>query len=304
MINDLQMGATDMTRDEQRTAITGVARRRARRRGGRRADRGHLVLVASDGAALPSAVAPAAAGDPAVRLRRECRETVRRWMVRSLPIPVSTLVRLFEDESWRAALSALVVVPVDGRGSLVTESAGLLRDVDADGGVLVVDASGAVRTLTPARLVIGHPVLLPDLERFQELAIVLEIEQPVAQLFRQTEVRPTVMSATATAIADYADGYFVELGDALDRCRAEGLTVRDGYAVCSVFERGRTLEARYWIGSGSPDLPACTGELFWVLPEGTRVRCSDVGPVAWSEGARMASVVFAGRFGAEAGSVA
>lgn len=225
-------------------------------------------------------------------------------MVRSLPIPVSTLVRLFEDETWRETLSALVVVGVDERGSMVADSAGLLRDVDSDGGVHVVAASGAVCTLAFDRLVIGHPVLLPELERFQELALALEVEQTVSQLFRQTEVRPTVMSATATSITDYADGYFLELGDALDRCRAEGLAVRDGYVVCPVFERGRLVEARYWIGTGSPELPACTGELFWVLPEGTRVRCSDVGPVAWSEGARMASVVFAGRFGAEAGSVA
>ncbi|AOS63582.1 DUF4132 domain-containing protein [Actinoalloteichus hymeniacidonis] len=262
------------------------------------------MLVASDGAALPAVVPPAAPSDPKARFRRECRETVRRWMVRSLPIPVTTLVRLFEDETWRDALSALVVVPVDERGALITRSAGLLRDIDADGAVLVVDAAGTVQTLTPERLAIAHPVLLSDLESFQELAVVLEIEQPVSQLFRQTEARPIVMSATATSLTDYADGHFVELGDALERCHTEGLTVRDGYVVCPIFERGRLIEAKYWIGAGSPDLPACTGELFWELPEGTRLRCSEVGPVAWSEGARMAAVVFAGRFGAEAGSVA
>ncbi|HEX5406253.1 MAG TPA: hypothetical protein VFX16_28585 [Pseudonocardiaceae bacterium] len=70
----------------------------------------------------------------------------------------------------------------------------------------------------------------------------------------------------------------------LGRCRTLGYPVRGGNAVCRVFEAGRTVEARYWIGSEDPSVETYTGELVRSLADGTTVPPADVGPVTWLEG--------------------
>src|SRR5262245_31906489 len=59
-----------------------------------------------------------------------CRAEVDLWMIRSLPVPVAALARVWPDEAWRSALTDLVVVPVSARGEWSVEEAGFLRDVD------------------------------------------------------------------------------------------------------------------------------------------------------------------------------
>ncbi len=43
-----------------------------------------------------------------------------------------------------------------------------------------------------------------------------------------------------------------------------GYPVRGGYATCKVWEGTSPLEARYYVGSDSPDSPTWTGDLIFV----------------------------------------
>jgi hypothetical protein len=71
--------------------------------------------------------------------------------------------------------------------------------------------------------------------------------------------------------------------------------VRGGYATVKIFEDARPVEGRMWIGSDDPEMEAETGELGWYDERSRPIALGDVGPVAWSEGARMAARIYAGR---------
>ena len=73
-----------------------------------------------------------------------------------------------------------------------------------------------------------------------------------------------------------------------------GYRVRGGYAVCPVFEGGRLVEARFWIGADDPEYETSTGDLTWVDDRERPIHLRDVGPVAFSEGMRMAAAIAAG----------
>ena len=70
--------------------------------------------------------------------------------------------------------------------------------------------------------------------------------------------------------------------------------MRGGYAVCRVFEDGRTVEARCWVGADDPYYETETGDLVFTDRQGTALPLGQVGPVAWSEGTRMAAALYAG----------
>jgi hypothetical protein len=71
--------------------------------------------------------------------------------------------------------------------------------------------------------------------------------------------------------------------------------VRGGSATCPVWENGRLMEARYWIGADSPEYESYTGELLFTDDRERGVPIRDVGPVAFSEGMRMAAAIYAKR---------
>jgi hypothetical protein len=55
------------------------------------------------------------------------------------------------------------------------------------------------------------------------------------------------------------------------------------------------IEPRFWVGSDAPDGEAETGDLIWVDAASRQLSLSEVGAVAYSEGVRMASLIYAGR---------
>lgn len=226
------------------------------------------------------------------RQEAECLSAVDGWMVRSLPVPAALLTEVWADSAWAAALRDLVIT-ADGE-------AGFLRDADPERGLGVVTLDGDTRRLRPEVVSIPHPVLLVDLEELREFGAELGVEQKVQQLFRQTFARPAELPAGRTTVDDYSGGKFEQLNHALGRCRTLGYPVRGGDAVYSAFEDGRVVEARYWIGSDYPEGETWTGDLRWTSEDGTTLALADVGPVAWSEGMRMASAVHAGRVVEEA----
>lgn len=253
--------------------------------------------------------------DPAVlELRRlvewltrhaaECREHAERWMVRSLPVPAVLLAEVWADEAWRVVLRDLVVVPVkaDGQGGEVWDAsrAGFLRAVD-ERGIGVVDLDGESVRLTADRVAIPHPVLLEELADLREFGVELDVKQSVDQLYRETWERPAGLDAEAVQFEEYTGGKYGELRALTQRAQGLGYAVRGGYSACRIFEAGQGVEARVWIGSEDPYYPTETGALEFADGSGRRLKCVEVGPVAWSEGVRMAAALYAGRTVAEDG---
>ncbi|WP_367128572.1 DUF4132 domain-containing protein [Saccharothrix sp. HUAS TT1] len=229
------------------------------------------------------------------RHRAECLATADGWMVRSLPVPAALLAEVWADATWADVLRDLVITADDGAGA----ETGFLRDADPERGLGVVTLDGDTRRLRPEVVHIPHPVLLADLEELREFGAELGVEQQVQQLFRQTFAKPAP-AAGKTSVDDYSGGRFEQLNHALSRCRTLGYPVRGGDAVYAAFEDGRVVEARYWLGSDYPEGETWTGELRWALEDGAALPLADVGPVAWSEGMRMAAAIHAGRVVEEA----
>ena len=75
-----------------------------------------------------------------------------------------------------------------------------------------------------------------------------------------------------------------------------------GYATCTVRDAGRSLKASVWIGEPYWDGDSATGALTWQDEEGRAAVLREVGPVAWSEGMRMAAALYAGRTIEEGGN--
>lgn len=225
------------------------------------------------------------------RHEAECLAAVDGWMVRSLPVPTALVAEVWADTAWAGALRDLVVTADD--------EVGFLRDADPDRGLGLVTLDGDTVRARPEVVRIPHPVLLDDLEELREFGAELGVEQKAQQLFRQTFARPADL-AGKTSVDDYSGGRFEQLNHALGRCRTLGYPVRGGDAVYAAFEDGRVVEARYWLGSDYPEGETWTGDLRWTLEDGTALALTDVGPVAWSEGMRMASAIHAGRVVEEA----
>ncbi|MFI7431189.1 DUF4132 domain-containing protein [Micromonospora sp. NPDC049836] len=234
-----------------------------------------------------------------VRHETACREQVEQWLVRSLPVPTALIVEVWADEAWRAPLRDLVVMPVDDAGRWDTDRAGLLRDADVDKGLGVVDLDGETGRLTSTQIVLPHPVRLPDLTDLREFATDLGVKQGTRQLFREVWTRPDDADARRRELTRYAAAHYRELRHLQARATAAGYRVQGGTATVKIWEDGVPVVASVWIGEGDPAWETETGPLGFTDPAGGPVRPDDVGPVAWSEGMRMAAALHAGRVIAE-----
>ncbi|MFB6838699.1 DUF4132 domain-containing protein [Streptomyces sp. NPDC056361] len=219
-----------------------------------------------------------------------CVAQVDTWMVSSLPVPTELIARVWPDEAWQSALRDMAVVGDD------PDEVGFLRDVTADGELKVVDLDGETVRLSPRTVTLPHPMLLPDLDDVRDFAAELGITQRVEQIHRATWARPgTGHPETATEVRDYAGGKFASRFGLAARATSLGYRVSGGYATCKVRDGGRGTEASVWIGEPYWDGESETGALTWHDEEGRAVRLNEVGPVAWSEGMRMAAALYAGR---------
>ncbi|MEU2281694.1 DUF4132 domain-containing protein [Streptomyces sp. NPDC013178] len=216
-----------------------------------------------------------------------CVAQVDTWMVSSLPVPTELVARVWRDEAWQSALRDLVVV------GGVPDEVGFLRGVTEVGELRVVDLDGETVRLSPPTVTLPHPVLLPDLDDLREFAAELGIVQRVEQLHRATWRRPADPDARATEVSEFAGGRFWRSALAA-RATSLGYRVSGSRAICRVRDGERTVEAAVWIGEPW-DYEVRTGGLSWLDPEGRRLRPVDIGPVAWSEGMRMAAALHAGR---------
>lgn len=266
---------------------------------------GKLVCKNAQGkklASVPKEVRESEVGEQLLELRdwlvahdKECKAQVEEWMLRSLPTPRRVVEAVWEDEAYRAALENAVIVPLDETGARRDESCGFLRAVDPAKGIGLVTLDGETVWVSADAIVLPHPVLIDELQDFRALAVELGFAQGIAQLLRETYARPADLAADATAVRDFVGGEFAQLNHALGLCRRHGYRVSGGWAVTRVWEGGVSCEARYWIGSEDPASPTWTDELQWVSEEERSLPLSAVGPVAYSEGMRMGTRIFAGR---------
>lgn len=225
--------------------------------------------------------------------RQSCIETVESWMLRSLPVPQGVLESVWPDAAWRTALENAFVIPLDAAGGAAS-AGGFLRGV-SERGIGLVDPDGETAWVRAGSVVVPHPVLLEGLDDVRALASELALTQGVAQLFRETFTVPADLEAGATALHTYADGKFLQLNHCLGQCRKLGYRVKGGSAIVRVWERGTVFEARYWIGADDPMSESWTGDLVWIGEGDVTLAVKDLPPVAYSEGVRMASGIYAAR---------
>ncbi len=231
-----------------------------------------------------------------VEHQRECTETIERFMLRSLPVPSKLLVAVWDDPAWQQPLRDAVVSAVDKAGDLDPDAAGFLRSVDAKKGIGVVNLDGETVWLDAKQVSLPHPILLEERDDYRELATELGIEQGIPQLFRETFEKPTTIGEGETRVGDFADAQFQQLNHVLGKCRTLGYRVRGGFACCTVWEGREVAEARFWIGAEDPESETWTGDLTWVDDKEHPIALAEVGPVAYSEGTRMASAIYAARY--------
>jgi hypothetical protein len=119
------------------------------------------------------------------------------------------------------------------------------------------------------------------------------VTQGVSQLHRETHAKAPGLAGAS--IDDFEDGKFAMLMHAVGKARSLGYKVSGGFATCKVWDGEAVSEARYWIGSESPDSETYTGQLSWVDDRERALPIASVGAVAFSEGMRMASAIYAAR---------
>lgn len=224
----------------------------------------------------------------------DCLRRVETWMLRSLPIPRDVIARVWPDPGWSNVLLNLVVFPSDAKGKSDETKTGLLRVVDAKQGIGVVDRDGETQWIKAAQIQIPHPILIDGLNDLREIAADMSFTQSVEQLFRP--VFPIQdLHRELTAINDFSDGKFEQLNYCTGHCKRLGYPVRGGYACRQVWENATPIEARYWVGDEYPESETYTGALIFVDENQMPLKMSDVGPVTFSEGMRMASEIYAKR---------
>jgi hypothetical protein len=218
-----------------------------------------------------------------------CVAQVDSWMVSSLPVPTGLLARVWPDEAWQAALRDLAIVGDD------PDEVGFLRGATDSGELRVVNLDGETVRLSPRTVTLPHPVLLPDLDDIREFAAELGIVQRVEQIHRAIWRRPDGLAAKATQVRDFTGGRFRSRFALAARATSLGYRVSGGYATARVRDGERTVEASVWIGEPYWDDEVDTGNLTWQDQDGRALPLAEVGPVAWSEGMRMAAALYAGR---------
>ena len=226
--------------------------------------------------------------------QEELSQQVQTWMLRSLPIPLKAAVEVWADSDWKNVLENLVVAPVDKSGEPDVSRAGILRDVDLKKGLGVVDEDGETGWIKTGMFVVPHPVLLENVNDLRDLLVDLEFKQSAEQLFRDVHAAEKKES-DKLAIKRFSNGVFEQLNFANSACRTLGYPVSGGSAVCTIWENGKPIEARYWIGADYPEGETWTGDLTFVDDQQQTLKISEVGPVAISEGIRMAAAIYARR---------
>lgn len=219
----------------------------------------------------------------------ECVAQVDAWMVSSLPVPTALLAQVWPDEAWQAALRDIVVA---GEGP---DETGFLRDADASGGLRVVNLDGETVRLRPDTVTMPHPVLLPDLDELRAFAAETGIVQGVEQIHRATWTRPAGLHAGAREVNEFSGALYRSWFHLAARATQLGARVVGSEITSRIHDGGRVFTAVVEATSPYYEDESRTCGLSWGDEDGRRLRLDEVGPVAWSEGMRLAAALQAGR---------
>lgn len=229
------------------------------------------------------------------RHEAECKAQVEQWLLRSLPVPTRVLVEVWDDPAWRAALSDLLAAPVGEDDQVDLAKIGLLRGVSAERGLGLVTLDGDTRWTKAASVLLPHPVLVGALDEWRELLNEINGRQGVDQLFREVFRPEAGLAPTGSYLSTWSGGEFPMLMHAMGEARKRGYRVAGGNSCIRLLEAGRMLEARFELGEGDPMWETTTGSVYWVDEREQILEFQQVGPVAWSEGCLMASLIYARR---------
>lgn len=227
--------------------------------------------------------------------RQTCITTVSTWFLSGQTIPTRVIAAVWPDPAWQAMLKD-AILNFDG-------SIGLLRDTTADS-LSLVDIDGetvSVPVDDNSVVSLPHPILMDDLSDWREFAVELGVHQGFDQLFRDTYPKPVDEAGQREALEKYSGGEYEKTNVLVGRSRGGGFTVdfEEGVAGISldVVEPGVENNAEITATLEVMDTyegSAALGNLYFTR-DGRTVPAEEVGPVAWSEGVRMAEFVFSGR---------
>ncbi len=184
---------------------------------------------------------------------------------------------------------------IDGDRRAEAARAGFLKGVDAKKGLGLVTLDGETVWEKAAAFLVPHPILLPELDDFRALAAELSLTQASKQLFREVFTKPKDLKEEDEEIATFRGGKFEEVSHARGAAKSLGYRCTAGWVATRVFDGGRSIEARYWIGGDEGEGEAYTEGLSWVDENDKTLRVAEVPKVAFSEGMRMASAVYGKR---------
>ncbi|MFJ8189152.1 DUF4132 domain-containing protein [Streptomyces sp. NPDC096094] len=220
----------------------------------------------------------------------ECAAQVGNWMVSSLPVPTGLLARVWPDAAWQAALRDIVIV---GDGP---DEVGFLRDADHSGELRVVNLAGDTVRVAARAVTMPHPVLLPDLEQLRSFAAESGVVQGVEQIHRATWRKPAGTHDGAHAVTEFAHAEYRSWFHLSSRATSLGYRISGSGVVDRIRDAGRIITATVGMSDPYTEEKAWTGSLTWSDEDGhRRLPLTEVGPVAWSEGMRMAAALHAGR---------
>lgn len=140
-----------------------------------------------------------------------------------------------------------------------------------------------------------HPVLLPELDELRAFAAELDVMQGVEQIHRATWHKPGDIDGDAETVTEFSGAEYSSWFHLSARAASLGYKVSDGRVTGRIRDAGRVFIASVDIGNPYYEEEGHTGDLSWRHGWDPRLRLSEVGPVAWSEGMRMAAALHAGR---------
>ncbi|MBN9643185.1 DUF4132 domain-containing protein [Corynebacterium sp. CCM 8862] len=218
----------------------------------------------------------------------QCKSTVLAWFLAGEEIPVVLLGQVWTDPAWRHWLEDLVVCSSGTVGLLKGADENNLHLVDLDGeSVTVTVTDTAVAT-------IPHPAGMVDIDDWREFAVELGVHQNLDQLLREIHPKPADEKTQREAVRAYDGGVYEQASHLLGRGRGGGFKTSLQEISVTVTENGVNTTAVLDVTAWSPEDEATLGTLGFTR-SGRTVALADVGPVAWSEGIRMAEYIYSAR---------
>ena len=240
---------------------------------------------------------------------RSCADTVRGWFLSGEQVAVALLAAVWVDPSWQKYVKDLVV-QASNPGTAEQQITGLLRDAD-EHALRLVDLDGETTIIpvtTPdgiqTTVTVPHPVLIEDIDDWREFAVELGVTQGTDQLFREVHHKPDTTEGRREALTRYAGARYEQGTVLMGRSKGAGyettrfevsLRVNELVSVDAPSATATTVFAVLSIDCGNPFDEGTIDDLNFVSPGAGRLDPVEVGPVAWSEGIRMAEFVYSGR---------